>query len=77
MVLPKTLTSADECTLSGCESLRTIYLEDGCGVRCSDMEIPESVKGIYQKSTTDYVPLRDQKIRKEVIPDGIQRVEDL
>ena len=71
VVFPKTLESANECTLSGCESLRTIYLEEGCGVRCSDVEIPESVKDIYQKSAAGYVPLRDKKIRGEVILDGI------
>ena len=35
------LRTIEESTFYECKSLRTIYIEDGCGARLSDADIPE------------------------------------
>ena len=76
ITLPKTLREAGQYAFAECDSLRQIYVEDGCEVQLSGTGVPNSTKvGPPIEATMGDIKICNLKHCRELtISEGIERI---
>ena len=76
ITLPKSLKEMNRLAFSGCENLKTIYVDDECDKGLFGITLPDSVRFLPSRevmiSGKHLSELREQK--EVVIPDGVERI---